>query len=232
MSCIVPVFNGERFLHEALDSIFVQTYRPLEVIVVDDGSTDGTAVVAAGYKNSIRYIQQQNAGPAAARNHGVRLARGEFIAFLDADDLWHEKKLTRQMALFDTDPETDLCLCQKENFWAPERTGEGDRLRAQEHPFTKEHTGYVCQAMLVRRAVFDKVGGFDQALRLGEDTDWLARAQECGIRREILPETLVFRRMHDANLTLTATAEDRLNVVIAKLKREKMRDAASKSQNR
>ena len=94
ISCIVPVFNGERYLAEALDSILAQTWRPLEVIVVDDGSTDGTAHIAAGYGAEVSYIHQANAGPAAARNRGLDAARGEFIAFLDADDLWHKDKLS------------------------------------------------------------------------------------------------------------------------------------------
>src|SRR5690242_4967891 len=93
VTCIVPVFNGERYLGEALDSIFAQGHQPLEVLVVDDGSTDGSAAVAKSYGDRVRYFFQPNAGPAAARNLGLEAARGEFIAFLDADDLWHRDKL-------------------------------------------------------------------------------------------------------------------------------------------
>ncbi len=232
ISCIVPVFNGERFLAEALDSILDQSYQPIEVIVVDDGSSDGTAAIIARYRHRVRAVRQPNAGPAAARNQGIRLARGELIAFLDADDLWHRDKLARQMEVFDRNPAIELCLCQKENFWEAERRGEGDSLQAKGHVFATEHTAYVCQALLVRRAVFDRIGGFDRELRIGEDTDWLARAEEGGIRREIVPETLVYRRMHRANLTLSATAEDRLNVVLAKLKRERARQVSTVPESR
>src|SRR2546426_10667200 len=93
ISCIVPVFNGERYLHETLNSILAQTYRPLEIIVADDGSTDGTRTIVASYGQQVRYLWQLNAGPAAARNLGLTAAKGEFIAFLDADDLWHPEKL-------------------------------------------------------------------------------------------------------------------------------------------
>src|SRR3954451_22735593 len=86
VSCIVPVFNGERYLREALQSILAQSYRPIEVVVVDDGSTDRSPVVVAGFGREVRYLRQENAGPAAARNHGVQEARGELLAFLDADD--------------------------------------------------------------------------------------------------------------------------------------------------
>jgi glycosyltransferase involved in cell wall biosynthesis len=110
ISCIVPVFNGARYLREALESIFQQTYRPLEVIIADDGSTDGTVAVAQSYGDGITYLKQANAGPAAARNLGLSRARGEFVAFLDADDLWHVEKLDRQMARFQARSELDLCI--------------------------------------------------------------------------------------------------------------------------
>ena len=109
VSCIVPVFNGERYLAEALDSILAQTYRPVDLIVVDDGSTDGTAQVAAGYGERITYLYQENSGPAAARNKGIDAAQGEFVAFLDADDVWHEEKLARQMVRFDARRELGVC---------------------------------------------------------------------------------------------------------------------------
>jgi len=105
ISCIVPVFNGERYLGEALDSILGQTHRPLEIIVADDGSTDRTATVAAGYGDQIRYLYQPNAGTASACNLGLGAARGGFIAFLAADDLWHPEKLMRQMVRFRERPE-------------------------------------------------------------------------------------------------------------------------------
>ncbi|MGB7951879.1 MAG: glycosyltransferase family A protein, partial [Candidatus Binatia bacterium] len=89
ISCIVPVFNSEKYLGEALDSIFAQSYRPLEVIIVDDGSTDGTSAVAAGYQDRVRLLKQSNQGPGATRNYGVRASQGGFVAFLDPDDLWH-----------------------------------------------------------------------------------------------------------------------------------------------
>ena len=110
VSCIVAVYNGERYLGEALDSILTQTFRPAEIIVVDEGSTDGTASVAHHYGEQLRYVWQPNAGPAAARNLGLGLVQGEFVAFLDADDLWHADKLAQQMARFRARPELDLCV--------------------------------------------------------------------------------------------------------------------------
>ena len=110
VSCIIPVFNGARFLGEAVDSILAQTYRPCEVIVVDDGSTDATGDVIAGYGERVVAVRQPNRGEAAARNAGVRAARGALVAFLDADDLWGPEKLTRQAAKLGEDPRIDLCF--------------------------------------------------------------------------------------------------------------------------
>ncbi len=199
VSCIVPVFNGERYLAEALDSILAQTWRPLEVIVVDDGSTDGTAHIAAGYGERISYLRQANAGPAAARNRGLDAARGEFIAFLDADDLWHKEKLALQMARFEARPELELCLSHLQHFWEPEMKDEEDRLR--DHRFSKPLPAYATQAILARRALFDAVGRLDPALRILDDTDWLLRAADRGTVTEMVPDVLTFRRMHGSNIS-------------------------------
>src|SRR5690349_1953676 len=120
ISCIIPVFNGERYLAEAIESILKQSYRPLEIIISDDGSADRTAAVANGFSDHVRYIWQPNAGQAAARNTGLASSHGEFVAFLDADDLWHREKLERQMGRFRARPELDYCLAHVQNFWIPE----------------------------------------------------------------------------------------------------------------
>jgi glycosyltransferase involved in cell wall biosynthesis len=200
ISCIVPVFNGERYLREALESIFQQTYRPLEVIVVDDGSTDGTVVVAQSYGERITYVQQANAGPAAARNLGLSRVRGEFVAFLDADDLWHPEKLDRQMAHLQARPELDLCITHVQNFWARELHEEEGRL--QNHRLAQPVPGYVLQTLLARRFIFDRVGQFNPASTRGSDTEWFLRAAEYGTVMELLPDVFVYRRLHQTNLSM------------------------------
>jgi glycosyltransferase involved in cell wall biosynthesis len=202
ISCIVPVFNGERYLPEALESIFQQTYRPIEVIVADDGSTDGTAVVVASYGNHIRYLRQPNAGAPAARNLGLKAASGDFITFLDADDLWHREKLARQMARFAAHPELDLCVTHLQNFWIPELHEEAARL--QNHRFAQALPGYVTQTLLARRSLFERVGGFNDTLRVGDIKDWFLRVAEQGAVMELLPDVLVYRRLHKANLSVEA----------------------------
>jgi glycosyltransferase involved in cell wall biosynthesis len=200
ISCIVPVFNGEHYLGEALESILNQTYRPLEIIVADDGSTDGTAAIAARYGTQVRYLWQSNSGPGAARNLGLTAALGEFVAFLDADDLWHPGKLERQMARFQAHPELDLCVTYVQNFLIPELHEQEERFR--QHRLSQPLPGYVTQTLLARRTLFHTVGQFNSILRLGEDTDWFLRAAEHGTVMELLPDVLVYRRLHESNLSM------------------------------
>lgn len=199
VSCIVPVFNGERYLGEAIGSILAQSHRPLEVIIVDDGSTDSTPQVAAGFGDEVRYLRQDNRGVGSARNRGIDEARGEYLAFLDADDLWGSEKLRRQLARFAGRPELDYCVSHVQNFWVAELETEAQRLR--DHRRAKAVPGYVAQALLARRSLFASVGGFDPAIRFAETIEWFMRADRCGAVSELLPEVLVFRRLHPANST-------------------------------
>jgi glycosyltransferase involved in cell wall biosynthesis len=228
ISCVVPVFNGERFLREALDSILAQTYRPVEIIVADDGSTDGTAGVVAANAGQIRYLWQRNAGPAAARNLGLSVAQGEFVAFLDADDLWHREKLARQMACFQARSELDLCVTHIQNFWVPELRREAIRL--QHHRLMQALPGYLTPTLLARRAVFEWAGGFDVALPHAGDTEWFLRAAERGAVMELLPDVLTYRRLHQTNrsrLLATASWEEYLLIVKASLDRRRRLNRAA-----
>ena len=200
ISCIIPVFNGERYLGEALDSILAQTYRPVEIIVVDDGSTDKTGELVARYGDRIRYFRQNNEGAPTARNAGLSAARGAFVAFLDSDDLWHPDKLERQMARFEARPELDLCVTHLQRFWIPEL--EAERKQFQDHRFAEVLPGYITQTLLARRNVFDSVGNFNTSRRVGDPMDWFLRAAEQGVVMELLPDLLVYQRMHESNLSV------------------------------
>ncbi len=224
ISCIIPVYNGEPYLREAIDSILAQTCRPLEIIVVDDGSTDGTADVAGGYGARLVYVRQTNAGPAAARNRGVGLARGEFVAFLDADDLWHPEKLQRQMARFQARSELGYCVAHVQNFWIPELKEEAEKFR--DHRIAKPLPGYVTATLLARRSVFDTVGQFDPTLGHGDSTEWFLRAAEHGAVMELLPDVLLYRRLHQANRSrfLASRSRDQfLGILKATLDRRRSR---------
>jgi glycosyltransferase involved in cell wall biosynthesis len=231
ISCVVPVFNGERYLAETLKSIFAQSWRPLEVIVVDDGSTDGTPEIVASHGASVRYLKQSNSGAAAARNLGVRAASGEFIAFLDADDLWHSEKLARQIDVFQQRPELGLCLTHLQNFWITELAPEKNRFEG--HRLADVLPGYVTQTLLARRSLFEHVGEFNVDFRLGDATDWFLRTAEAGAIMELLPDVLVYRRMHETNISMepgsrrmTATMQNaQLAAVKASLDRRRSRNS-------
>jgi glycosyltransferase involved in cell wall biosynthesis len=225
ISCIVPVFNGERYLREALDSIRAQTYRPLEIIVADDGSTDGTPELVAGYGEQIRHLWQPHTGLPSTRNLGVSAARGEFVAFLDSDDLWHPEKLARQMARFEARPELDLCVTHVQNFWVPELREEAKRLR--DHRLSRALPGYITQTLLARRRLFDVVGQFNVRLQHGDDTEWFLRAGEQGAVMELLPDVLVCRRLHRTNMSrveASASQDALLGIVKASLDRRRRQD--------
>jgi glycosyltransferase involved in cell wall biosynthesis len=222
VSCVVPVYNGQRYLAETLDSIFAQTHRPIEVIVVDDGSTDGSKDVVATFPQPIRYHYQPNAGPAAAINAGVRLARGEFMAFLGADDLWHPEKLSRQLARFDVRPELDFCVAHLENFWIEELREEAERYK--EHRLARPIPGYTCATLLARRSLFEAIGLFRPELQHGQDLDWFLRAAEHGATMELLRDVLLHRRLHHDNRSRRLVESSRrtfLRIVKASLDRRR-----------
>jgi len=225
ISCIVPVFNGERYLREALDSILAQTYRPLEIIVADDGSADETAAVVAGYGENIRHLVQSNAGPAATRNLGLGAARGEFVAFLDQDDLWHPEKLSRQLSRFQARPTLDLCVTHVRMLWIPELARE--QAHYQDHPRGQVVAGYTSGTFLARRALFDSVGQFNAALWFGDATEWLLRAAEHGVVMELLQEVLTYHRVHHTNLSRRrawASRDEYIRIVKASLDRRRRLD--------
>jgi glycosyltransferase involved in cell wall biosynthesis len=205
ISCIVPVWNGERYLAEALDSILGQTYRPIQVIVADDGSTDGTAEVAATYGRQVTYASHAHAGLPATRNLGLSAAKGEYFAFLDADDLWHPEKLARQMARFQARPGLDMCLTHVRNFWVPELKDQQERYRGRR--YAQALPGYTCVSLLVRRSFLEAVGPFSLDVPLGDDNDWFLRAFDHGAMIDLLPDVLVYRRLHQSSMTRRHLAE-------------------------
>jgi glycosyltransferase involved in cell wall biosynthesis len=207
ISCIVPVYNGEKYLAEAIESILKQSYRPIEIIIADDGSTDRTATVAGRYGKQIRYLRQANAGTAAARNLGLSAAAGDFVAFLDADDLWHAEKLSRQMACFRARPALDYCVTHVQNFWIPELIEEEKKFR--DHRMSKALPGYVTGTLLARRDFFNAVGPFNLAINHADDTEWFLRANERGAAMELLSDVLLYRRLHYTNLSRVNASNSR-----------------------
>jgi glycosyltransferase involved in cell wall biosynthesis len=224
ITCIVPTYNGEAFLGEALESILAQTYQRLEVIVADDGSTDGTLDVVARYGPRVRVVVQGNAGPAAARNLGLRAASASFVAFLDQDDLWHPEKLMRQMARFEARPELDLSVAHVQRFWTAELPAQEQKFR--DHRAATALPGYISGTLLARRRAFDVVGPFNTDVRFADSMEWFLRARERGMVSELLPDVLLRHRMHGRNLSQAEAAGSR-DEFLRVLKRSLDRQRAS-----
>lgn len=204
VSVIMPLHDGERYLAEAVESVLAQTHEPLELIVIDDGSTDGGARIARDYGTALRYEYQANAGQSAARNRGVALARGALLAFLDDDDYWSPDKLARQVAVLRDDPALEAVFGHVRQFMSPDLSPEAarrNRFHAEIMP------GYVAGAMLIRREAFDRVGRFNPGIRVGEFVDWHARAVDLGLRSVLIPDTVLHRRVHEDNTGIKLRAE-------------------------
>jgi glycosyltransferase involved in cell wall biosynthesis len=230
VSVVIPVFNGARFLAEAVHSVNAQGYRPLEVIVVDDGSTDGSGAVAAGLAG-VRCLRQENAGPAAARNAGVAVASGEFVAFLDADDLMTPDRLDLQVGHLQEHPEVGCVLGRQELLVEPgvEPPEWAIRAAASAEGETELFgTGQVHSiTILARRAAFNRVGGFDPGFNRagmgGEDLDWLFRLREACVPITILDDIVLIRRLHGANLTQDPVAFNRGRFAVLKARLDRKR---------
>jgi glycosyltransferase involved in cell wall biosynthesis len=196
ISVIVPIFNREAYLAETLESIFNQSITPDEVIVVDDGSTDGGGEIARSF-SAVRYHYQPNQGAAAARNQGIRLAKGDFFAFLDSDDRWTADKLARQLATFAANPNLDMVFGQVRQFYSPDL----DETARQKIQIPREvMPGYHIGTMLIRREAFFRVGSFETNLQQAEFVSWYLRALDAGLQIAMLPEVVMERRIHQTNL--------------------------------
>lgn len=220
ISTIIPCYNCDRYLGAAIGSIVAQTYRAAEVIVIDDGSTDGSGDVARGFGDAVRYHRQPHSGSGAARNCGVELAGGDFLAFLDADDLWVEDKLARQIAAFTADASLDIVGGHAEQFVSPELSDEVKaRVRLDPSPMPAQLPG----ALLVRRAVFQRVGGYSSRFATATEMDWFMRATEQGVKTLMLPAVVLRRRIHSTNhgILRRDTRQDYVRVLKAALDRRR-----------
>ena len=222
ISVIIPCHNYARFLPETLASIAAQDIAPAEVILIDDGSSDGSAHVAAEINKDIRIIRQPQAGIAAARNAGILAARGDLLAFIDADDLWPADSLAVRLAAFRDGPELSCIFGQLSHFICPRADAE---VRARLICPPGVSTARFAGTMLAHRSVFDRVGPFDATLRAGEMIDWVSRLEPAGIRVALVEHCVLHRRIHGANtvLTIASNRSDYLRALHAGLQRQRAR---------
>jgi glycosyltransferase involved in cell wall biosynthesis len=221
VSVLIPVHNGAAFLRETLLSVLNQTRPANEVIVVDDGSSDDSYEVAAEFGRDLRYLRKENGGPASARNFGIIASTSPFLAFIDQDDLWHPAKLERQIACFEQEPELDLCYTLVDLFWDPALAKEKRAYR--DHRRSRSVPGYTMPTLLARRSAFERVGPLDEGLMFGDGTDWAMRAIHGALRIKLLPEVLLYHRMHGKNLTRQRESSERefVHIVWSHLQRKR-----------
>lgn len=223
---MIGAYNAEQYLGEAIDSVLAQAYRPLEVIVVDDGSEDKSGDVARAYGGQVMVARQDNAGNGSARNHAVRLANGELFAFLDADDRFVPEKLEWQWSELERDPSVDIVFGYVQEFVSPELTEEQRASVRAPQPAPSPWTAP--NLMLIRREAFERVGPFSELLRVGVTVDWYARSVEAGLRSLMLPHVVLERRLHLTNngLREAASRTQYAHVLKAALDRRRAQAAA------
>lgn len=226
VSVMIGVYDGAPYLGEAIESVLAQDYAPLELIVCDDGSTDGSAEVAQSF-DGVLVVRQKNAGNGAARNRAVEEATGELYAFLDADDRFVPGKVSLQKAALDADPQLDLVFGHVREFLSPELDEE---TRASLRPPAPEPMPWTApNLMLIRRDSFDRVGPFATDVRVGVTVDWFARAQEAGLKHRILPEVVLERRLHTQNNGLRERESRGQYLEVIRRAMERRREAATDS---
>ena len=219
ISVIVPVYQGEKYLAEALDSIFAQSYRPIEVLVVDDGSTDATVSIAKSYPE-VRYCFQANQGHCVAKNTGLANCTGDFVTCLDADDYWPPDNLEIQAAYLEAHPELGCVIGKVWNFL---ENGTSMPRWISEAMMTEDGGGWALGASLTHRWVLERLGHLNSQFWHGNDLDWFIRMRETGIPVNFIPNILLHRRIHGDNLSKdqNALARERVRILKAHMDRQR-----------
>ena len=193
---VIPTRDGERHLAEAIESVLGQTHQALDVVVADDGSTDATRQIARSYAPEVRCIPLPHRGLGATRNAGIRSVRGDYVAFLDQDDVWPERKLELQLGLFDERPSPHLVFGAVREFISPElEPGLARRIRC----LPEARPAALPGAMLTTRATLAEVGPFASRWRSNDFLAWLLTARRQGLREAMLAEPVLWRRLHQFN---------------------------------
>jgi len=220
ISVIIPTYNSASYLPEAIESVLAQTYENYEIIVIDDGSTDNTKEVVVPYLDQIVFLQIENGGPAKARNHGIRYSIGDYVAFLDADDIWYPIKLDRQMTLFKKNPQYGLMYSDVS--YARTYSSQKGRTFHSYCKHVKEgrifsellHECFIAlSSVIVKRDCLERVGLFDENCELWQGYDlWLRIAFENQIG--LVNEPLYYRRIHEENRFYSDSLKNILSIIM------------------
>lgn len=210
ISVVMAAYNAERYIGAALNSVLAQTRRADEIIVVNDGSTDATLEALESYQRDIKQINLKHAGASRAFNAGISAAQGEFLAFLDADDLWEQKKLERQCLSLEENPDLDAVFGSVVQFVSE----DAPAFVARQFHLSGPQPGINKNGMLVRRASFLRLGYFDPNTSISEFTGWFARATATGFQIRVEPDVVAFRRLHEANTGRLRRAEQQQETLL------------------
>jgi len=201
---LIPAHNAERLIAATLNSVLAQTVLPAEIIVIDDGSTDRTALIAQKCSPLVRVIRRRHSGLPASRNAAFEASRGTLVAHLDADDVWPADSLSMRVAALQSDPEADGVIGCLVEFPSQE---DDACIDPKGQPDLDPRPGHLAGTSLLRRSCFDRVGGFDESYPMVSDMEWVARAMDAGIRIRTLRSVVLHRRIHGRNMSLTRKSE-------------------------
>lgn len=221
VSVILPVRNGARFIGEAVASVLAQDWTPLELLVVDAASTDGTREIVQALRDSrVRLVDQDGRGIAPAFNQGIAAAAGSFIAFISSDDRWLPGKLRLQVERMLARPELLYTLAHFRYF---EQAGCPIPASFNRALLGRALVGRIMETLVARREAFDRIGLFDPAIRIANDVDWYARAKDAGAPMAILDDVLLEKRIHDANTSSQAEVNtpDLMEVLRRSIRRQR-----------
>lgn len=219
VSVIIVVKNGERYLARAIESVLDQTYNHYEIIVVDGQSSDNTEKIAKSFPQ-VRYIYQSSKGIANAYNMGIDAAKGEFIAFLSHDDTWTSNKLSTQVNYLIEHPDIQYAVAKVKFILE-----EGHSIPPGFRPelLKGEHVGQIMETLVARKTLFDAIGKLNPEFSVAEDVDWFARAKDDCVPMVVIPEVLLYKHVHDTNLSLTSSVNNQnlLKILRSSIKRKR-----------
>lgn len=206
VTAVIPVRDGEAYLAEAIESVLAQSRPCDQIIVVDNDSSDRSAKIASGFAPAVEVVHEPQPGIGAARNAALRTARGDLVAFLDADDLWEPEKTALQLAAFEAVPRLQLAFGHVRQFVSPDLAAEeAEGLRVPAEPQPGQHIG----AMLARREAIEAIGPWPEDVLISDGLTFFLRAREFGLEQTMLTETVMRRRVHGGNHSLRNRDEHR-----------------------
>jgi glycosyltransferase involved in cell wall biosynthesis len=212
VSVIIPVYNAAEYLPETIDNVLAQDYQSLEIILVDDGSTDNSLEVIKTFCDQAKIYSQEHKGPSFARNLGLSKAQGDVIAFIDADDLWPPGRLQIMLQRLMDDPQLDIILGRTK--WI----GDLSKIHGNVQFESPDKTAVIMSlgSALIRKSAFEATGNFDETLSGYEDLDWFMRAKEQGLAILIMKMVTQYYRMHESNYSHTLSSVENMMIVLRK----------------